>query len=73
MKNELARANRVKLASIQDINMPQFIISGVEEKPIINHGSLYNGLTEKEFQVHAIENRALQAIKIMGVPSSGLI
>lgn len=73
LKDELARANRVKLASIQEINTPQLIISGVDEKVVLNNGSLLNGLTEKEYQYHSIENRSLQSIKVMGVPSSGLI
>lgn len=73
LKNELSRAARVKLQSIMDINMPQFIISGVEERPIINKGSLLGGLSEKEYQVHAIENRALLSIKQSGTPTSGLV
>lgn len=71
LKDELSRANRVKLQSIADINMPQLIISGVDEKVSVNHGSLYSGLSEKEYQNHAVENRSLQSIKQMGVPSSG--
>lgn len=59
LKDELARANRVKLQSISDINMPQLIISGVDEKVVLNHGSLYSGLTEDEYKYHAIENRSL--------------
>lgn len=59
LKDELARANRVKLSSISDINMPQLIISGVDEKVQLNHGSLYSGLTEDEYKYHAIENRSL--------------
>lgn len=73
LKNELSRANRVKIHSIMDTTMPQLIISGVDEKPIINHGSLLNGLTEHEYHYHAIENRSLQAIKQMGVPSGGSV
>lgn len=71
LKDELSRANRVKLESISDINMPQLIISGVDEKVVFNHGSLYSGLTEDEYRYHSIENRSLQSIKQMGVPSSG--
>ena len=59
LKDELARADRVKLQSISDINMPQLIISGVDEKVVLNHGSLYSGLTEDEYKYHAIENRSL--------------
>jgi hypothetical protein len=51
-------ANRVKIASIQDINMPQMIVSGVDEKIIVNKGSLLSGLGEKEYMYHAIENRS---------------
>lgn len=72
LKNELSRAARVKIHSIMDTTMPQFIVSGVDEKPIINQGSLLNGLTETEYHYHAIENRSLQSIKQMGVPSGGL-
>lgn len=71
LKDELSRASRVKLASISAINMPQFIISGVDEKVVVNHGSLYSGLSENEYKYHSIENRSLQGIKQMGVPSSG--
>ena len=71
LKDELKRANRVKLASIADINTPQLIISGIGEKVVLNHDSLYSGLSENEYKFHAIENRSLQSIKQMGVPSSG--
>lgn len=71
LKDELKRANRVKLQSIADINTPQLIISGVGEKVVVNKGSLYSGLTEDEYASHAVENRSLQSIKQMGVPSSG--
>lgn len=71
LKDELNRANRVKLASIADINTPQLIISGIGEKVVLNHDSLYNGLSEDQYRYHAIENRSLQSIKQMGVPSSG--
>lgn len=72
LKKEINRAGRVKLTSLSDMNTPQLIISGVDEKVNINHGSLLEGLSEKEYQVHAIENRSLQSIKQMGVPSSGM-
>ena len=71
LKKEMDRAGKVKLASLGDMNTPQLIISGVDEKVSINHGSLLSGLDEKEYQIHAIENRSLQSIKQMGVPSSG--
>lgn len=67
LKNELARANRVKLNSIVALTMPQLIISGVDEKPVITRGSLLTGYTEKDFIYHAIENRSLQSIKVSGV------
>lgn len=73
LKDELARANRVKITSIMDTTMPQLIISGVDEKPIINHGSLLTGLTETEYYYHAVENRSLQSIKQSGVPQGGLL
>lgn len=67
LKNELDRANRVKLSSIVAINMPQFIVQGVDEKPIITKGNLLEGYSESEYIDHAIENRSLQAIKQSGV------
>lgn len=67
LKNELERAGRIKIASIMAINMPQLIVSGVDEKPIITKGSLLNGYSEKNYLVHAIENRSLGAIKHSGV------
>jgi hypothetical protein len=47
--------------------MPQLIINGVEEKPIITKGSLLSGLSEKDMIFHSIENRSLQSIKVSGV------
>ena len=67
LKNELARANRVKLDSIVAMSMPQFITSGVDERPVITRGTLLSGYTEKDYQLHAIENRSLQSIKVSGV------
>lgn len=66
LKDELGRAARVKVASIADINTPQFIISGVDEKVVLNHNSLYGGLTENEYRYHSIENRSLQSIIYCG-------
>jgi hypothetical protein len=66
LKDELGRAARVKVASIADINTPQFIISGVDEKVVLNHNSLYSGLTENEYRYHSIENRSLQSIIYCG-------
>lgn len=60
LKDELKRADRVKLQSIADINTPQLIISGVDEKVVVNHDSLYSGLSEKEYAYHSIENRSLK-------------
>lgn len=54
LKDELNRAARVKIASIADINTPQFIISGVDEKVVLNHDSLYSGLSEQEYRYHSI-------------------
>lgn len=54
LKKELKRAGKVKLTSLSDMNTPQLIISGVDEKVNINHGSLLEGLSEREYQVHAI-------------------
>ena len=67
LKNELARANRVKLTSITALNMPQLIVSGVDEKPVITRGNLLEGYGEKDFIYHALENRSLQSIKVSGV------
>lgn len=67
IKNELDMAGRVKLESIAAINMPSLIISGVDEKVNVTHGSLLQGFSESEYKVHAVENRSLQAIKQSGV------
>lgn len=67
LKNELARANRVKLSSIVAMTMPQLIISSVDEKPVITRGTLLSGYTEDMYDYHAIENRSLQSIKVSGV------
>jgi len=73
LKDELSMANRVKLSSIAAMTMPQFIISGVNEVPILNKGTLLTGLTEKEYMYHAIENRSLLTIKQSGTPASGYL
>lgn len=58
LKDELKRANRVKLNSIVDMTASQLIVSGVDEKPVITRGSLLSGYTEKDYRLHAIENRS---------------
>ena len=73
LKKELDRAARVKITSISALNMPQLIISGVEERPIITRGNLLAGYGEKDMIYHSIENRSLQSIKNSGVPSSGYL
>ena len=67
LKNELNRAGRVKISSISALNMPQLIVSGINETPIITKGSLLTGLSEKDMIFHSIENRSLQSIKVSGV------
>ena len=67
LKNELSRAARVKLDSISAMSMPQLIISGVDEKPIITNGTLVEGYNEEDYIYHSIENRSLQGIKQSGV------
>lgn len=54
LKNELSRANRVKLSSISALNMPQLIVSGVDEKPVITRSSLLMGYGEQDFRFHSI-------------------
>ena len=73
LKNELDRAARVKISSISALNMPQLIVSGIDEKPVITRGSLLSGYTENDMILHSIENRSLQSIKQSGVPSSGYL
>lgn len=67
LKNELARAGRVKISSISALNTPQLIVSGVDQKPVITRGNLLSGYTEKDMIFHSIENRSLQSIKVSGV------
>ena len=64
LKQELDRAARVKLSSIIAINAPSFIVSGVDEVPIVTHKSLLAGFDESEYRYHAIENRSLQSILV---------
>ena len=73
LKDELKRAGRVKLTSISALNMPQLIVSGIDEKPIITRGSLLGGYDEQDMIYHSIENRSLQSIKVSGVPNSGYL
>jgi DNA-directed RNA polymerase beta' subunit len=67
LKQELDMAGRVKMSSIVSINMPQLIISGVDEVPKVTKGNLLEGYSENEYLVHGIENRSLQSIKQSGV------
>lgn len=67
LKKELDMAGRVKIASLCAINMPQYIIASQKEEPKILNSNLLEGLDEKEYQLHAIENRSLGAIKQSGV------
>lgn len=73
LKNELDRAGRVKISSISALNMPQLIVSGIDETPVITRGSLLSGYTEHDMILHSIENRSLQSIKVSGVPNSGAL
>lgn len=72
LKDELNRAGRVKITSISALNMPQLIISGIDEKPVITRGNLLSGYSEKDMIYHSIENRSLQAIKTSGVQNNSL-
>lgn len=71
LKSELDRAGKIKLSSISALNMPQLIISGVDEVPVITRGSLLQGYSEKDMIYHSVENRSLQSIKQSGTPTSG--
>ena len=71
LKVELDRAGKIKLSSISALNMPQLILSGVDEIPIITRGSLLQGYSEKDMIYHSVENRSLQSIKQSGTPTSG--
>ena len=73
LKDELNMAGRVKLDSISSLNMPQLIISGVDETPIITRGNLLAGYSEKDLIYHSIENRSLQSIRTSGTPASGYL
>lgn len=72
LKDELARANRVKINSITAMTTPQLIISSVDEIPVITKGTLLSGYTEDDYSYHAIENRSLQSIKVSGVVKSSI-
>ena len=54
LKDELKRANRVKLASIIEMVAPSLIVSGIDEKPIINRNTLVNGMSEYSYRYHAV-------------------
>lgn len=54
VKAEIKDANRVKIDSIVAMVAPALIISGVEEKPIVNKTTLVNGMTSKDYAYHAI-------------------
>lgn len=73
VKKDIKDANRVKIDSIVAMVAPSLIISGVEEKPIVNKTTLVSGMSSKDYIYHAIENRSLQSIKQSSVPSSGFL
>lgn len=52
LKRDLSRAGRVKLSSISAMGMPQLIVSGVDEKPVITRGSLLTGYGEQDMIYH---------------------
>ena len=52
LKDDINRAGRVKLSSLSALNMPQLIVSGMDEKPVITRGSLLSGYTEKDMIFH---------------------
>lgn len=54
MKSDIKDANRVKIDSIVAMVAPQFIVSGVDETPIVNKTTLVNGMTSKDYVYHAI-------------------
>lgn len=54
VKADIKDANRVKIDSIVAMVAPAFIVSGVEETPIINKTTLVNGMTSKDYVYHAI-------------------
>ena len=54
LKNELARAGRVKISSISALNTPQLIVSGIDEKPVITRGNLLSGYSERDMQLHSV-------------------
>lgn len=73
VKKDIKDANRVKIDSIVAMVAPSFIVSGVDEKPIINRTTLIGGMSSKDYIYHAIENRSLQSIKQSSTPSSGFL
>lgn len=62
VKKDVKDANRVKIDSIIDMVAPSLIISGVDEKPIINRTRMIAGMNSKDYTYAAIENRGLQSI-----------
>lgn len=73
LKKELSMAQRVKLNSITAMAMPVFSIGTVDEIPMITRGTLLSGMSEKDYINHAIENRALQSLKVKSTPTSGYL
>lgn len=73
VSRDIKDANKIKIDSIIAMNTPSFIISGVDEKPVINTTTLVGGMTNKDYIGHAIENRSLQSIKQSSTPSSGFL
>lgn len=54
VKRDIKDANRVKIDSIVAMVAPSFIVSGVDEQPIVNKTTLVNGMTSKDYIYHAI-------------------
>jgi len=71
LKNELARAGRVKISSISALNTPQLIISGIDEKPVITRGNLLSGYSEKDMAFHFYKRVEIKRYKMLeGVKSN---
>lgn len=71
LKNELARAGRVKISSISALNTPQLIISGIDEKPVITRGNLLSGYSEKDMAFHFYKRVEIKRYKMLeGIKSN---
>ena len=66
----IEESSRAKLSQLLSIMLPQLNV-GPDSKAYVSNTMLINGQNPRDYEHHAIENRAVQDIKVSAVPMSG--